>query len=87
LPAVEFQLFFWRALRLKLMESHTDPSVKVFMPLSSWQVLRACKSSTRFNFDWLEDFYEEYRKELDGIPSDSEAYFQRAIMALKKAYL
>ncbi|MFA5389399.1 MAG: hypothetical protein WC312_06585 [Candidatus Omnitrophota bacterium] len=87
LPAVEFQLFFWRALRLKLMESHTDPSVKVFMPLSSWQVYRQCKSSPSFDFEWLNDFHEEYKKDLNGLPSNSEACFQKAAALLKKMYL
>jgi hypothetical protein len=85
LPAVEFQLFFWRALRLKLMESCFGQG-KVFMPLSSWQVFQACKGFPRFNFDWLEEFHEEYRKDLAGMPSDSEAYFQRAIAALGNLY-
>jgi len=82
---VQFQLFFWQALRLKLVEDYFI-SDKISMSLSSAQVCRECQNSQLFNFPWLEAFHEEYKKDLNGEPSDSEAYFSGAIALLKNIY-
>ncbi len=85
LPNLDFQLFFWQAIRLKLIEASLLLE-KIFIPLSSAQVCRECDNSRSFNFHWLKKFHDEYKKDLNGIPSDSEAYFPEAITALKKIY-
>ncbi|MGD0337126.1 MAG: glycosyltransferase, partial [Candidatus Omnitrophota bacterium] len=84
-PAIEFQGFFWHALRLKLLEASRN-SERMFIPLSSKQVCRQCRKLTELNSPWLEEFHEEYEKDLNGVPSHSEAYFMQAIALLKKIY-
>jgi predicted nucleotidyltransferase len=82
---LKFQLFFWQALRLKLVETSVL-SGKILVPLSSAQVYQQCSNSQIFNFPWLKKFHDEYKKDLNGMPSDSEAYFPEAIAALKSIY-
>ncbi|MFA5411669.1 MAG: glycosyltransferase family A protein [Candidatus Omnitrophota bacterium] len=84
-PTIEFQVFFWHALRLKLL-TNSGSTGKTFIPLSSRQVCRQCRKSADFNFPWLEEFHNEYQKNLNGLSSYSRAYFPQAIAALKKIY-
>lgn len=83
-PAIEFQAFFWHALRVKLLQA-SGSSEKIFIPLSSKQVYQQYKA-TDPDSHWLEEFHEEYKKGLGGIASSSEKYFLRAIAFLKKIY-
>lgn len=85
LSVVMFQILFWQAMRLKLIEA-TGALERAFFPLSSKQVCRSCKDVRGFDFPWLEAFHEEYKKDLNGFPSDSEAYFPEAIAVLRNIY-
>jgi predicted nucleotidyltransferase len=85
LSALKFQVFFWEALQLKLILLTTE-SGKAVVLLSSRQICRQCKIFPGFDFPWLEDFHEEYKKDLNGLPSNTENYFPKALATLRQLY-
>lgn len=85
LGTIEFQVFFWQALRLKLIGLAADSAEKN-IPLSSKQICQLAEKIPGFNFPWLKQFHDEYQKDLNGQLSKSEAYFQFADTALKQLY-
>jgi len=82
---VDFHLFFWEAIRLKLVEASIDAG-KTFIPLSSAQVVRRCRQVEGFNAPWLEEFHGQFKKDLNGFSSDSEFYFSKGMAFLKEIY-
>lgn len=82
---VDFHLLFWRSLQLKLIKNSAILG-KIPVPLSSGQVCQYWNTSQSYKLNWLKEFHDEYKKDLNGIPSNSEVYFSEAIAALKKIY-
>lgn len=81
-----FHLFFWQALQLKFINDFSMPGV-CSIPLSSWQVCRSWYTREPARFGWLLDFYEEYKKDLKGAISNTDAYFTCALKTLRELYL
>ena len=82
---IEFHHLFWQAIRLKLIEASIDTG-KILIPLSSKQVCRRCNDLKGLDLPWLERFHGEFKKDLNGFPSDSEIYFSQALEILKELY-
>jgi len=82
---IEFQALFWQAMQLYYIENSFNLG-KLFIPLSSKQVCQRCQEAEGFKLPWLKEFHDQYIKDLNGIPSDSEVYFTRALAFLKKMY-
>jgi len=85
LSNIQFQLFFWQALRLKLVEDSLAKK-RIFVPLSSSQVYQGYPESSFPEMPWLKTFHEEYRKDLNGESSDTETYFLSTLKTLKILY-
>jgi len=85
LPNIKFHLLFWQALQLRLIKGAAI-SGKIPVPLSSAQVCRYWNASQDYKLNWLEEFHNEYKKDLNGVPSDSEIYFNKAVTALRDIY-
>ena len=85
LPNIKFHLLFWQALQLILIKNSAIPG-RIPVPLSSAQVCRYWNISQEHKLNWLEEFYSEYKKDLNGTHSDSEVYFTKAVAALKSIY-
>ncbi len=85
LSNIKFHLLFWQALQLRLIRGAAI-SGKIPVPLSSAQVCRYWNVFQDYKLNWLEEFHSEYKKDLNGAPSDSEIYFNKAIGALKDIY-
>lgn len=82
---IEFQHLFWYGMQLKLVEDSVGAG-KIFIPLSSKQVYRRCLSTEDLCVPWLEKFYNEYIKDLNGAFSDSERFFSQALEVLKEIH-
>lgn len=80
---IEFQHFFWQTIRLKSLQSTFD-SGKIFIALSSAQVCRMFHEQAIG--PWLNEFRQEYQKELGGAISNAESYFPQALDLLKQKY-
>jgi hypothetical protein len=85
LPNIDFQLFFWQALRLRFVEDFVLKG-KAPLPLSSEQVCRYWNDHAGLKIEWLDQFHEEYKKDLNNTPSASEIFFNRAISILKELH-
>lgn len=83
---IEFQSFFWQSIQLNIIENSFNTG-DIFIPLSSKQVCQRCRQIEGINLPWLEEFHDQYRKDLNGIPSDSEVYFSQALEVLRKIYV
>jgi hypothetical protein len=86
LPPVKFQIFFWQAMQLKL-SLNAGNSEKAHVSFTSWQVCRRWMNADKIDLSWLETFHNEYQKDLNGLPSDSEKFYSKAVTALKEIYV
>ncbi len=85
LSALQFQVFFWEALHLKLLLRAVETGQAVPL-ISSRQLCRQYKDRLGFDPGWLEGLHDEYRKDLNDLPSATESYFPRAAAALRQLY-
>lgn len=73
-----FQEHIWQALQLKAQETFG------ILPLTSLQVCHAWAGER--DCGWLTSLHHEYRKDLDGLPSETERFYQRGTPLLRRLF-
>ena len=81
MKTLDFLRFFWATARTKLLSYQLD-SDRVYIPVTSKQILEQLMEFSPKDAPWLNDFHVEYTKELLGKESEAYRYISNSVAFL-----